>query len=253
MNPLLMNSGDYNIEAENACASLLSQFNSNFIFDICTRALEVKDAPMIIESPNIVNSAEITFNDLKQQFPVDVENIMVVRNRTHLEIIDRLCTYYHAQFIDPGEEYHFILAKNMYYFLACGYVRCLIKFMSAHIYKNRMELYDVLNMNEAKKNKDTSTIYNKKIYKNDSKLALIIANLHEVINYVLGMDISFEEILKYIFMDDDMVDLIYSSFKFQFEFFDYYKATMNREVYRPSIESNINLQLMSHYANAINI
>lgn len=253
MNQLLMNSGDYNIEAENACASLLSQFNSNFIFDICTRALDVKDAPVIIESPNIVNSAEITFNDLKNQFPVDIDNIKIIRDRTYLEIIDRLCTYYNARFIDPGEEYHFLLARNMYYFLACGYVRCLIKFLSAHIYKHRFELYDALNMNDAKKNKDTSTIYNKKICKNDPKLGLIVANLNEVINYVLGMDIEFEEILKYVFMDEGIVNLIYDSFKFENDFYNFYKETMNKEVYRPSIESSICLQLISHYGNSINI
>ena len=246
-----MNSGDYNIEAENACASLLSQFNSNFIFDICTRTLSTKDVPSIEESPNIVSAAEITFNDLMVQFPVDVENIKVVRDITYLEIIDRLCTYYDAIFVDQGDQYHFIVARNMYYFLACGYVRCLMKFLSSHIYKNRNELYDVLSANIPKKSKDTSTIYNKKVFKNDHKLGLMITNLSTVLNYVLAMDISFEEILSYVFMDEFMVELLGNSFKFRTEFYNFYKATMSMEVYRPIIESQISLQLQSHYANSI--
>ena len=253
MNPLLMNSGDYNIEAENACASLLTQFNSNFIFDICSRTLEVKDTPSIQEAPNIVNSAEITFNDLKQQFPADIENIRYVRDQTHLEIIRNLCTHYNAQFIDPGEEYHFIIARNMYYFLASGYVRCLIKFLSAHIYKYRNELYDAMNLNELKKNKDTSSIYNKKLFKNDIKLAVIITNISNVLNYVLGRDIELFEILQYIFIDETIVELLYNSFKFEEDFYNNYRYTMSLEVYRPNIESSIVLQLSSHYANVIDI
>ena len=251
MNHLLMNSGDYNIEAENSCASLLSQFNSNFIFDICTRTLNTKDVPSIEESPNIVNAAEITFNDLMNQFPVDVENIKVVRDMTYMEVIDRLCTYYDAVFVDPGDEYHFIIARNMYYFLACGYVRCLTKFLASHIYSNRSSLYEALNMTTNKKNKDTSTIYNKKIFKNDYKLGIMIANLKQVLNYVLGTDIPYEEILEYIFMDEFMVSLLSNSFKFRTEFYNFYKNTMSIEMYRPIIESQISLQLQTHYANAI--
>ena len=180
-----MNSGDYNIEAENSCASLLSQFNSNFIFDICTRTLNTKDVPSIEESPNIVNAAEITFNDLMNQFPVDVENIKVVRDMTYMEVIDRLCTYYDAVFVDPGDEYHFLLARNLYFLLASGYSRCLIKFLSSRIYKNKNELYEIIGNQDIKRSKDTTTSYYKRICKNDPKLGYIISNIGEALDYIL--------------------------------------------------------------------
>ena len=250
MNPLLTTSSEFNIEAENACASLLSKFNSNYINDLCNYALSMKDAPTIEPSPNIVNAAEITFNQLKEQFPVDQDNIMRVRDETHLEIIDRLCRFYEAQFIDPGYEYHFILARNMYYFLACGYSRCLIKFMAAHIYKNKEDLYQSLNIAETKKSKDTATIYSKKLFKNDQKLGLIIVNINEVLNYILGMDIPLEEILRYIFIEEDITILLCDSFKFTRDFYDFYKDTMKNDMYRPMLESNIVLQLQNHYTSA---
>ena len=158
MNKLLMCSGDFNIEAENSCAILLTQFNSNFIFDICDNALSVKDSPSITTTPNIVTAAEFTFNDLLNQFPADEVNIKQVRDITHLEIIDKLCRYYHITFIDPGDEYHFLLARNLYFLLASGYSRCLIKFLSSRIYKNKNELYDLIGSSEAKRSKDTRII-----------------------------------------------------------------------------------------------
>lgn len=248
----ILNSGEFNIEAENACASLLTQFNSNYIYDICNHSLLIKDQPSINEAPNIVNACEFSFKQLKEMFSIDAANIDEVRDRTYMEIIDRLCKFYDADFIDPGDEYHYLLARNMYYFLCSGYVRCLIKFMSHHIYKNRNELYETLNIVDAKKSKDTSTVYNRKIYKQDQKLGLIIANIDTVINYILGQDIPFEEILDYIFMDKDLVYTIHNSFKFRQDFFNFYKATMNT-MFRPSIISNIVLQLQSHYANTLEI
>lgn len=250
MNPLLTTSSEYNIEAENACASLLSRFNSNYIDDLCNYALSIKDIPTIEVPPNIVTAAEITFNQLKEQFPADQDNIMNVRDQTHVEIIERLCKFYNAQFIDHGAEYHFIIARNMYYFLACQYSRCLIKFMSAHIYNNRNELYNELNIAESKKSKDTATIYNRKMFKNDQKLGLIIVNINQVLNYILGMDISLEEILNYIFIEPEIVELLCNSFKFEQDFYNFYKQTMALDQYRPMIESNIILQLQNHYTSA---
>ena len=248
-----MNSGDYNIEAENACASLLSQFNSNFIFDICTRTLDVKDVPAIRDAPNIVNAAEMTFNDLASQFPADIENIKTVRAMTLLEIIERLCTYYDARFVDPGEEYHFVLARNMYYFLACGYSRCLIKFLAWAIFKHSNELYDMVVTADNRKGKDTASVYNKKMFKDNPKLGTVLVHLSQALNIVLGMDISLYEILKYTFIEDEIVYLCDNSFKFTQDFYNFYRATMSNDFYRPLLESNISFHIQTHYLSNTSI
>ena len=253
MNKVLMCSGDFNIEAENSCAILLTQFNSNFIFDICDNALSVKNSPSITTTPNIVTAAEFTFNDLLSQFPADEVNIKQVRDITHLEIIDKLCRYYHITFIDPGDEYHFLLARNLYFLLASGYSRCLIKFLSSRIYKNKNELYDLIGSQESKRSKDTTTSYYKRICKNDPKLGFIISNIGEALDYILGLDISFYEILEYIFIDPNVVELMGNAFKFENEFYNEYRNTMKMDIYRPTIENNIILQLQSHYGNNIDL
>ena len=51
---------------------------------------------------------------------------------------------------------------------------------------------------DLKKNKDTSTIYGKRIYK-DIKLAIINANIEMVINQINSMDIKFYNIVEMIY------------------------------------------------------
>lgn len=254
MNQIIMCSGDYNIEAENACSKLLTQFNSDFIMDICDSALAVKDAPSIISTPNIVNSAEFTFKDLFEQFPADEANIKQVRAQTWIEIIERLCRYYKAEFLDPGDEYHFLLARNYYYLLASGYSRCLIRFLSNHIYKNRNELYEVLMSDpELKKAKDITSGYYKRVCKNDPKLGLLISNAHLALDYILGLDISFYEIIQYIFMKPDVIELMANSIRFEEPFYNNYRKTMRNKNYRAALESGILFQLQCFYTNSLDI
>ena len=250
MSPILMNSGDYNIEAENACAKLLTMFNTEYIYDICENALSIREIPSIVTTPNIVNVLDFAFSDLKNQFPGDEENIREVRAQTHLEIIQRLCREYDAIFMDPGDEYHYILARNMYYFLVCGYVRSLIKFISSHIYKNRTELCNAL-ITDAKRKHASASIYSKQAYKNDPKLAIIVSNMSQTIDYIMGMDVTLYEILQYIIMDKSIVEVICNSFKFNEDFFNFYRRTLSNPVTRPAIEGSIQMQLITHYSNEL--
>ena len=73
----------------------------------------------------------------------------------------------------------------------------MITFFANFIYKERSSLYDALNLSEMKKNKDGSTIYGKKIYK-DVKLAVINANIDTVIKAVCDTDIPFHSIISLI-------------------------------------------------------
>jgi hypothetical protein len=247
MNHLAFTSGDYNIEAENNCASLLSNFNSNYIYDVLNFALSVKDIPSIQERPNIVAASELTFKQLYEEYPADRDNIFEVRRETFKEILSKLGYFYKATFADPGEELWYRFTKDIYYFLACGYVRCLIKFMASHIYANRKELVQIVNPAEAKKSKDSATTYYKKRFSNDEDLALIIANIDVVIDVILGQDIELIDILKYIFIDENWAILLANSFQFEVPFYDFYKETM-KGLNRPTIVSNIMLQLQSHYS-----
>ena len=75
----------------------------------------------------------------------------------------------------------------------------------------------------------------------------------DALDYILGLDISFYEILEYIFVDPNIVELMGNAFKFENDFYNEYRNTMKMDIYRPTIENNIILQLQSHYGNDIDL
>lgn len=251
MNPLL-NSGEYNVEAETAAASLLSRFNSQYIFDICNYTLQNRQVSSIIEKPNIVNSFELSFNELKAMYQDDILNINNTRDESYLEIIRSVCNFDDMEFIDQGEITHFPLACHFYYLMACGYIKCMTHFFTRYIYANRIDLYESLKIGDMKKNKDTSTIYNRKVYKKDLRLGLIISNIDYVVNAICANDITFEEILKLVFDDPSLVNLISSSIRPKTEFFEIYKNSLN-SVYRAAIVSDIQWSLHSIYSASCSV
>ena len=44
-----------------------------------------------------------------------------------------------------------------------------------------------------------------------------------------------------------------NAFKFENDFYNEYRNTMKMDIYRPTIENNIILQLQSHYGNDIDL
>ena len=79
----------------------------------------------------------------------------------------------------------------------CNFAENLTTFFANFIYRERSSLYDSLGLADMKKNKDSSTIYGKKIYK-DIKLAIINANIDMVIREVCAMEFPFHAIISLI-------------------------------------------------------
>lgn len=195
MSDFIANSQAYNITSENEIAIILSRFNSNYIFDVIKDTIQNRFSNYnYLTNPNVVSAFEQNFKDLQARYPSDAQNIAYVRQETYKEIINILCKEYSLQFNDNGETDYFTLALYLYDFLVANFNRYLTLFFANYIYKEKNNLYDFLSMESMKKNKDTSTIYNKKVYK-DIKLAVLNANLLTVVASMSQFDISFENIL----------------------------------------------------------
>lgn len=227
MNPLLINSGEYNIESENACTLLLTRFSPEYIFDVCEYAINTRELPSIVEKPNAVNALETSFTMLKEQFPADIENIESVRDETYLQIIQTLCDRSDLVFTDnTDDQYHMVLAQYMYCLLASNYLKCMTQFFSKYIYLNRYDIYDGLKLGDMKKNRDSGTFYNTNVYKKDLRLGMIITNIDLVVNDLLVHDFEFNEILDLIFADPIITNLIMDCIRPKDDFFDLYKHTL---------------------------
>lgn len=201
------NSQVYNIQTENEVAIILSRFNSNFIFDVIRDNLAQKFNYSFISAPNVVAAFEQNFKYFQIRYPSDYDNIEVVRISTYKEIINILCNEYNLQFNDNDGLDYYSLALYLYDFLACNFNNYMVSFFANYIYKEKNSLYEFLNMEALKKNKDSSTIYGKKIYK-DPKLAILNANLNSVIASICNFDITFENILSIVYSNKNIVNYL---------------------------------------------
>ena len=200
MYELYRNSGIYNIIAEGEIANILSKFDSSYIMDVIDSNLSNRFAyNPTLSNPNIVNSYELNFNGMIDNFPDDADNIKSIRQETYLTIINKICNAFNLTYIGDQPDCY-ILAYNMYDLFVSGYSRNIINFFSRYIYNYCGEIYNNMGLDKYKKNKDTTTNYIRKVYGGNAKyIDIVIARIREVIYYISGFDIDMYTFLTYIY------------------------------------------------------
>ena len=194
---LYKNQQIYDIVAEGEIAELLSNYNSDFIFDMINDHISKRFYyNPSTSTPNIVSSFELNFKDLASRYPSDADNIEQVRYETYLKVIDIICKSFNLEYVGNNPNV-FNVAFYLYDFLVSGYSRNVINFFANYIYHNKdticnaMDLYD-----KYKKDKSSSMSYIKKVY-NDNTIAIIISRIKEVIYYISGFDIDIYTFLSF--------------------------------------------------------
>lgn len=235
---------NYNVVAEHELAEVLSHYNSDFVFNIINDAIHNRYKEVsIIPKPNVVAAWNQNFEAMVAQYGQSHE-INRVRSETFEEIINIICKEFGLDYIIDGEYndlYNY--AFTLYDFFVSNFNEYLTIFFAKFIYRERNTLYDSLNLSDLKKNKDTSTIYGKRIYK-DSKLAIINANIEAVLNNIISMDIKFHTIIETIFNNDSRCDNILSFVSDNNnDFFTTKYASMFTSDIRADIITNIRLKL----------
>ena len=193
------NSQMYNVTTENELAEVLSHYNSEFVYSIVDEALKARFLRVPIAAmPNVVAAWEQNFKSIEEYYGSDSRGeVLRVRNDTYREIIDTICREFQLNFTIDDTVDLYSAALHLYDLLVCNFTSNMTSFFANFIYKERGTLYDTLNLSEMKKNKDSSTIHGKKIYK-DIKLAVINANIDQVITEISQMDIPFHTIIAMI-------------------------------------------------------
>lgn len=192
----MTNSERFNIVSENELTEVLAHFNTEFIMSIIDSAIANRVNPTAFaQNPNVVDAWDTNFKQLINYYQSTdaTERITTLRVDTYKEIVDRLCVYHGLNFtVDDVDLY--TAAHYLYKFCVSDFLNHMDIFFANYIIQNASGLYDSIGLNNMKKNKDTSTIYSKKIFA-DPKLAVINANISSVVNFICGIDISFEQIL----------------------------------------------------------
>lgn len=208
MSQFISNFLTYNINTEGEIARILSHFDSEYIFDIIRDNLNQRSNYTAISAPNIVSSFEQNFKLIKDQYQTDIDQIERVRVQTYKEIIDIICKEYNLQFNETDDNLdYYSAAYYLYDFLVANFSNYLVFFFANYIFRERNSIYEAFGLADLKKNKDNSTVYGKKIYK-DIKFAMITANVDFIIDNICNYDISLYTILETVYPDKNIINYI---------------------------------------------
>jgi len=234
MGIMTANLNSYNIGLEGEVSDILSHFNSDFIFDIIKDNINSRCGFFTTTMVNIPASFEARFKQAKATFPENSVQIEAVRLETYNQILIN-----GNNITDP-----YSAAYYLYDFLVSNFSNNLVTFFSNYIVKEKNSLYESLHLADYKKNKDSSTIYSKKLYKN-SKLAIINANIDYVIANICVFDIPFYNILSMIYQDKNIIKYLNDICVPINDFFRYTYGPLIQGQLRPTLLTNIRLQIQS--------
>ena len=192
---------------ENELAIVLSHYDSRFVYDIVHDQIERNKqggAENIFAPPNVVGAWEQNFKAIMDQYGAEGSvKIQEVRQETYREIIDIICQAFNLNFTVADIDIY-SAAYNLYDFFVCKLQLNTTKFFSKYIYKERNSIYESMGLSELKKNKDSSTTYGKRMYK-DIKLAVINANITKIIdNICRGMEFDFPSVIGTVIDDKNL-------------------------------------------------
>lgn len=243
---LYRNDQIYNMVAEGEVAELLSRFNNSYVMDVIDNSIKNRYAyNPTVSNPNIVNSYEINFKDMLNNYPTDSDSIMSIRNEVYLNIINKICNTFNIQYLGDEPDCY-IIAYNLYDLFVSGYARNIINFFARYIYFNRNVLYSNMGLDRYKKVKDSSSNYIRKVY-DDPIVAIIIARIKEVIYYISGFDIDFYTFLMMNY-NKDMCDYIYQNVQ---PFGNIFKDEFCQVINNPTILTEIRIAIQKLLASDI--
>lgn len=191
-----INSQAFNVATENELAEVLSHYSSEFIFSIVNKAMKSRyECLPITTPPNVVAAWEQNFKAIIARYGEScASEVYQVRNETYKEIIDTICREFSLNFTIDESVDLYSAAFYLYSLFVCGFTDNMTTFFANYIYKERATIYESLNLGDLKKNKDTSTAYGKRVFK-DSKLGTINANIDMVISQICAMNFPFYAII----------------------------------------------------------
>ncbi len=245
MSSFIANSQVYNIVTENELAVVLSHYNSDFIFSIIDECMKLRYTTVpVIPYPNVVAGWEQNFKAIMAQYGSESnEEVLRVRNETYREIIDAICREFGLTFTIDDTVDVYSSTYHLYDFMVSNFTNNMVLFFANFIYRERANIYESLGLATLKKNKDSSTIYGKKIYK-DVKLAVINANIDSVISSICEMDIQFSNIVSTIFgANSEIKKFLLSIVSANNDFFDRAYVSILKSDIRPDVITAIRFKL----------
>ena len=240
---------EYRIVTDNEVSTIISHFSEDMIYDILQMNLMNKFRPYAPSLPNLVGSYENIFKQHLMNYPDYSQDFMQKRQEVYMYIIQELCKYHNLEYVQNDEFTDlYSSAYLLYDFFISNFTQNITTFFVNYIMREKNSLYEILNLNEYKKNKDSGTLYSKKIYRNgNSKLPIIHANIDLVINQICSFDIDLNTVLDTVYFDRKNISKCISTIvRDKGDFFNtFFVSFVQSPQFKPIMISNISLQLQS--------
>ena len=213
MQGFLMNNKVYEIQANNQIASLLAQFDADYIMEIIDDTLDqVFTRFDLIPRPNIVRSFDTTFKELYEIYPSDINNINEIRIQTYQNIINHICQRYALRFIQTDHVDLFTIADILYDFFISNLNNYMVQFYVKLILDEKESLINVVNIDEIKKSKDPNIVYNRMAFGDNDKMIVIAINLPIILRHLSTLQLTDHTIYQYIYSNrPEVIELIENS------------------------------------------
>ena len=237
----------YNIVSDNELASILNYFNDDYLLNIINYNLQNKFKPYNLPIPNLASSLEILYNTIKDNYG-PLEELAQKRIYTYQSIISTICDQCNMDYNIEGIDIY-SAANIIYDLFITNFSNNIINFFTNYIVKERNALYNGLNLSLYKKNKDSTTLYSKKIFYKSNRLGIINANLELVLDSIKVFDIPFEDVISYIY-PKNVVSFILSIIKPKEDFYKtLFVPIIENPEYRSLLITSIRLNMQSNYAD----
>lgn len=244
---------DYMIVSNRELSSVLGYFSSDMVSDVIDDILQdrIRNHSPIIG--NLVESYETNFKLAIDSYKDINRELLEKRYETYCMILTKICQFHSLEYELTERDDIYAAAYYTYQFLISNFQNNIITFFYNFINREKNSLYENLKLGELKKNKDSSSIYSKKVYKRgDSQLAVIHANLDFVLNQISGFDISLYDIIQIVYLGNPAVsNFLCNILKDCGDFYKTFIVPVIMGPDRPIIITNIRLMLQGDQQSEI--
>ena len=193
----------YNIAVEGEATNILSHFNDDYILNVVADNID-RRLTSYMSIINLISSIETNIMHIIDTYPHQKDDIMNRRENIYGSIINIIVNRFNIEY----GVYDFIDNKNsayyMYELFISSFKDNLINLFTSIIFKEKNNIFNILESNGLKRKKDSSTTYGKKMY-NNPKLAVINANLEESLEYVFSLNLNLSDILNNIYDNKSII------------------------------------------------
>lgn len=246
----LTNNKIYELQSDNQIASILSQFDSNYIMDVVENTLQdMFNSFDTFSKPNVPKAYEDVFKTLYNAYPTDQDNINDTRYETYKSIISIICNRYGLQFNETEYTDMYTMAYILYDFFVSRFNFYMVDFYSRYIYEQRNDIYRTLNLEELSKERDTSSNYGRMVFGDQECMATITANLPMVLNFLRSIDtIEDSTIYSYAYGNNiDAISMLLNHILVPTSIYNIYNNQLfNPELYA-SIITHIRIRIQMQY------